>query len=71
MTFRKISSFVILFFCEDKPLAERGHFVGIYCPLITDWIESTQAQILFTHQMQNWDTEPNSKYCLKEYFSIE
>ena len=44
--------------------------VGIYCPFISDWIESTQAQILFPRQMQNGDTETNSKYCLKEYFNI-
>ena len=43
--------------------------VGIYCPLIPDWIELTQAQILFYRQMQDGDTEPNSKYCLEEYFN--
>ena len=48
----------------------RGEGAGIYCPLITDWIESTQAQILFPRQIQNGDTEPNSKYCLKEYLNI-
>ena len=45
-------------------------FLGIYYPLITGWIESTQSQILFSRQMQNRDTELNSKYCLKEYFNI-
>ena len=43
--------------------------VAIYCPLIPDWIGSTQAQI-FSDPIQNGDTEPNSKYCLKEYFNI-
>ena len=47
-------------------LLQRGVGVGIYCTLIPDWIESTQAQILFHLQMQNGDTEPNSKYSLKE-----
>ena len=47
-------------------LLRRWGGVGIYCPLITDWIESTQAQILFSCQMQNEDTELNSKYRLKE-----
>ena len=48
----------------------RGGGVGIYCPLILDWIESIQAQILFYLQIQNGDTEPNSKCYLKEYFDI-
>ena len=43
--------------------------VGIYYQLITDWIESTQAQI-FSRQIQNGDTEPNSKYSLKKYLQI-
>ena len=47
-----------------------GEGVGIYCPLITNWIELTKAQILFLIQIQNWDTEPNSKYFLKEYLNI-
>ena len=47
-----------------------GEGVEIYLPLIPNLIESTQAQILFPHQMQNEDTEPNSKYCLNEYFNI-
>ena len=50
-------------------LLRRGQGVGIYCPLITNLIKSTQAQILFPHQMQKGDTEPNSKYCLKYYFN--
>ena len=37
-------------------------YVGIYCPLIPNWIKLTQAQILFSCQIQNGDTEPNSKY---------
>ena len=45
-------------------------YVGIYSPLIPDWIEFNQAQILFPRQMQNGDTEQNSKYCLKEYLNI-
>ena len=44
--------------------------VGICCPFIPYWIELTQAQILFSCQMQNRDTEPNSKYFMKEYFNI-
>ena len=44
--------------------------VVIYCPLIPNWIESTQAKILFSRQIQNGDTEPNSKYYLEEYFNI-
>ena len=44
-------------------------FVGIYCQLIPNLIESTRAQILFSHQIQNRDTEPKSKYCLEEYFN--
>ena len=32
------------------------YIVGIYCPLITDWIELTQAQIPPPPQMQNGDT---------------
>ena len=50
-------------------LLRRGEGAEIYCPLILDWIESTQAQILFFRQIQNGDTEPNLKYCLKEYFN--
>ena len=41
-------------------LLRRGEGVGIYCQLIPDWIESTQAQ-MFSRQIQNGDTEPNSK----------
>ena len=44
-------------------------YVGIYCQLIPDWIESTRAQI-FSRQTQSGDTEPNSKYSLKKYFQI-
>ena len=51
-------------------LLQRWEGVGIYYPLIPDWIESTQEQILFPPQIQNGDTEPNSKYRLKEYFNI-
>ena len=43
--------------------------VVIHCQVITDWIESTQAQI-FSHPIQNRNTEPNSKYSLKKYFQI-
>ena len=46
------------------------YIVGIYCQLIPDLIESTQAQILFSRQIHNGDTEPNSKYYLEEYFNI-
>ena len=48
-----------------------GHLicVGIYYQLIPDLIELTQAQIL-SRQIQNRDTEPNSKYSLKKYFQI-
>ena len=28
------------------------------------------GKVLFSCQMQNGDTEPNLKYCLKEYFNI-
>ena len=48
----------------------RGGGVVIYCPLITYWIESTWAHILFSFQIQNGDTEPKSKYYLEEYFNI-
>ena len=51
-------------------LLQKGEGLGIYCPLIHDWIELNQAQMLFYRQMQNGDTEPNSKYWLKEYFNI-
>ena len=51
-------------------LLRRGVVVGIYCPLIPDWIKLTQAQILFSCQMQNKDTEPNYKYWLKDYLNI-
>ena len=46
-----------------------AEYVGIYCQLILDWIELTRAQI-FSRQIQNGDTEPNSKYSLKKYFQI-
>ena len=45
-------------------------FLGIYCPLIPDWIELTRAQGLFPHQIHKGDTEPNSKYYLEEYLNI-
>ena len=48
----------------------RVYFVGICCPLITDWIKSTRSQILFYCQIQNKYTEQNSKYYLEEYFNI-
>ena len=38
-------------------LLRRGGYVVIYWPLITDLIESTQAQILFPRQMRDGDTE--------------
>ena len=47
----------------------QGYSVGIYCQLIPDWIESARVQI-FYRQFQNGDTEPNSKYSLKNYFQI-
>ena len=40
-------------------LPKRGEDVGINCIFIPDWIISTRAQILFSCQMQNGDTEPN------------
>ena len=46
------------------------YHVGIYRQSIPNWIESTQAQILFTLPIQSRDTEPNSKYYLEEYLNI-
>ena len=46
------------------------YHVGIYRQLIPNWIESTQAQILFTLPVYIRDTEPNSKYYLEEYLNI-
>ena len=45
-------------------------YVGIYRPLIPDWIKSTWAQILSSRQIQNGDTEPSPRYYLEEYFNI-
>ena len=49
-------------------LLQSGGGVGIYCPLIPRWIESTWAKMLSSCQIQNGDTEPNSKYYLEEYW---
>ena len=42
----------------QQPYADdyEPHCVRIHCPLINDWIKSTQAQILFSRQIQNGDT---------------
>ena len=62
-------SFTLCIRCIWKNCCCKRYCVGIYCTLIPDWIKLTQAQI-FSPYIQNGETEPNSKYCLKDYFNI-
>ena len=57
-------------FYVDNQQIEGMLLVVIYYPFIPDWIKSPQAQILFSFQMYNGDTEPNPKYYLEDCFNI-